>query len=201
MSIESADEEARSESWVFHGTPVDQRIKATHLVKTRSKAALCCVDHGRLEIPENSSGVGLSERQQTLAGGNEACDGLVQISCHHVFFTKSKRSADQTESGAVLDDVRTVLIRFLNSIFHSASNDREISESADCHEKIPAQGAAARTGLARRLHRAEGKIQKAPAFDRKAFGTIACESKRLAAKNCFRHCRFLEITAQEDLEI
>ena len=74
MSIESADEEARSEGRVFHGAPIEQWIEATNVVDMRGQATLCSFDYCRLEIPENSSGLGLSERQQTLAGGNEARD-------------------------------------------------------------------------------------------------------------------------------
>jgi hypothetical protein len=112
---------------MLHRTPIEQWIEATNVVEMRGQASLCGLDHCRLGIPENSGGLGLSERQETLASGNETCDGLVQVSNHHSFFAKFKRSTDQTESGTVLDDVRMILIRFPISDFQSTPNNREIS--------------------------------------------------------------------------
>ena len=74
MSIGSADEKACPKGRVLHGTPIEQWIEAANIVEMRGETTFGGFDHCGLEIPENSSGLGLSERQETLAGGNETRD-------------------------------------------------------------------------------------------------------------------------------
>src|ERR1700730_8472771 len=88
-------EQARRERGVFHATPIEQWHKAAGIIDLARGAACRRFDDSRLQSPEDPGCLCLPERQQPLAGGDEAGNGLMKIRKHGAIFLDSERPAPE----------------------------------------------------------------------------------------------------------
>jgi len=200
IHLESTDEQPGAERSVLHRAPVEQGHKGTHVLDRAQSPPPRSFDHSGFQIPENSRGFALPQRQETLACGNKSGDGLVKIAKRGSVFIEMQRAARKTESRSMMNQI-AVSMRRLPEIFEDILEVRKVSEPIHGREKIAAQCGASCAGFARRLECAQQAIQLPPPLRRERFAIGSPEAKPRPAKDSFHYTRFLKVCSEKFREV
>ncbi len=174
---------------MFHRPPIEQGRETRGIVESAGGTAVRGCQDRRLQVPENARSLSLPQGQETLAGGNEARERLMEIGEYRAGFVESEDSGGKAKGGAVMN-LAALPWRREASGFQREAKKWEIAESDDGLEKIPSERGTADAAFSRGFLCAQTVIELQPLVGVEICIAIACQPERFAAKYCFQQAGF-----------